>query len=73
MTRAGPVALPDALLAQLSDLLESRSGKIVLTDDATENGLRPSVSYLFRSVGDVYGRAAVAGLLTGMGPTALTS
>lgn len=44
-----------------------RSGKIVLTDDAPENGLRPSVSYLLRSVGDVYGRAAVAGLLTGMG------
>lgn len=44
-----------------------RSGKIDLTNDAPENGLRPSVSYLFRSVGDVYGRDAVAGLLTGMG------
>ena len=42
-------------------------GKIVLTRDAPENGLRPSVSYLFRSVAEVYGSAAVAGLLTGMG------
>jgi two-component system chemotaxis response regulator CheB len=44
-----------------------RSGRIALTDDAPENGLRPSVSYLFRSMADVYGRDAVAGLLTGMG------
>ncbi|MDP2256398.1 MAG: chemotaxis-specific protein-glutamate methyltransferase CheB [Polaromonas sp.] len=44
-----------------------RSGKIVLTKDEPENGLRPSVSYLLRSVVEVYGRDAVAGLLTGMG------
>ncbi|MHB1174270.1 MAG: chemotaxis-specific protein-glutamate methyltransferase CheB [Sulfuriferula sp.] len=44
-----------------------RSGKIVLTRDAPENGLRPSVSYLFRSIADNYGGDAVAGLLTGMG------
>ena len=42
-------------------------GKIVLTKDAPENGLRPSVSYLFRSLAAVYGGDAVAGLLTGMG------
>ena len=42
-------------------------GKIVLTRDAPENGLRPSVSYLFRSIADNYGCDAVAGLLTGMG------
>lgn len=42
-------------------------GKIVLTQDGPENGLRPSVSYLFRSLAEVYGGAAVAGLLTGMG------
>jgi len=42
-------------------------GKIALTRDPPENGLRPSVSYLFRSVAEVYGGAAVAGLLTGMG------
>lgn len=44
-----------------------RSGKIALTRDAPENGLRPSVSYLFRSIADNYGGDAVAGLLTGMG------
>ncbi|TBR07015.1 MAG: chemotaxis-specific protein-glutamate methyltransferase CheB [Rugosibacter sp.] len=42
-------------------------GKIALTQDELENGLRPSVSYLFRSIAEVYGCNAVAGLLTGMG------
>ena len=42
-------------------------GKIVLTKDAPENGLRPSVSYLFRSLAEVYGGNVIAGLLTGMG------
>ena len=42
-------------------------GRIVLTSDPPENGLRPSVSCLFRSVAEVYGGDAVAGLLTGMG------
>ncbi len=44
-----------------------RGGKIVLTKDEPENGLRPSVSYLLRSVAEIYGCDAVAGLLTGMG------
>ncbi len=44
-----------------------RGGRISLTRDAPENGLRPSVSCLFRSVADIYGSHAVAGLLTGMG------
>ncbi len=44
-----------------------RGGKVALTKDEPENGLRPSVSYLFRSVAEVYGADAVAGLLTGMG------
>ncbi|MBI2748068.1 MAG: chemotaxis-specific protein-glutamate methyltransferase CheB [Burkholderiales bacterium] len=44
-----------------------RGGKITLTKDEPESGLRPSVSYLFRSVAEVYGCDAVAGLLTGMG------
>lgn len=42
-------------------------GKIILARDEPENGLRPSVAYLFRSLAAVYGGAAVAGLLTGMG------
>ena len=45
----------------------AHGGIIILTQDAAENGLRPSVSYLFRSVAEVYGGDAVAGLLTGMG------
>jgi two-component system chemotaxis response regulator CheB len=42
-------------------------GRIVLARDDPQNGLCPSVSSLFRSVAEVYGGAAVAGLLTGMG------
>ncbi|MDO8680801.1 MAG: chemotaxis-specific protein-glutamate methyltransferase CheB [Acidobacteriota bacterium] len=45
----------------------TRGGKIALTRDEPENGLRPSVSCLLRSVAEVYGCDAVAGLLTGMG------
>ncbi len=44
-----------------------REGKIVLTKDEPEYGLRPSISYLFRAVAEVYGCDTVAGLLTGMG------
>jgi two-component system chemotaxis response regulator CheB len=44
-----------------------RGGRIALTREPPENGLRPSVSYLFRSVAEAYGSDAVAGLLTGMG------
>lgn len=43
------------------------SGHVILTDDPPENGLKPSVSYLFRSVADVFAEKAVAILLTGMG------
>ncbi len=42
-------------------------GKIDLTSDEPENGLRPSISFLFRSLAAVYGGNVVAGLLTGMG------
>lgn len=41
--------------------------RIALGTDGPESGLRPSVSYLFRSVANVYGRHAVGVLLTGMG------
>ena len=41
--------------------------KISLTQDASENGHRPSVSSLFRSVAQVFGSRAVGVLLTGMG------
>jgi len=45
----------------------TRDGRIALSRAQAENGLRPSVSYLFRSVAEVYGRRAAAVLLTGMG------
>jgi len=45
----------------------SGSGKILLTKGEPENGLCPSVSYLFRSVTRAYGENAVGVLLTGMG------
>ena len=43
------------------------NGRLACTGDDPENGLRPSVSYLFRSVAAVFGEDAVAVLLTGMG------
>jgi two-component system chemotaxis response regulator CheB len=45
----------------------SADGRVQLRADAPENGLRPSVSYLFRSVANAYGPRAVGVLLTGMG------
>ena len=42
-------------------------GAIALSGDAPENGHRPSVSCLFRSVAAVLGRKAIGVLLTGMG------
>jgi two-component system chemotaxis response regulator CheB len=42
-------------------------GRVILSADEPENGLRPSVSYLFRCVAQVFGRQAVGILLTGMG------
>jgi two-component system chemotaxis response regulator CheB len=42
-------------------------GRIQLIAAEVENGLRPSVSYLFRSVAKAYGSGAVGVLLTGMG------
>lgn len=42
-------------------------GRISLTTENPENGLRPAVSALFRSVATVYGPNAVGILLTGMG------
>jgi len=42
-------------------------GDIELSRSEKEEGVRPSVSYLFRSVARVYGKKAIGVLLTGMG------
>ena len=42
-------------------------GRLKLSKTPPENGLRPSVSYLFRSVTAVFGKSAVGVLLSGMG------
>jgi two-component system, chemotaxis family, protein-glutamate methylesterase/glutaminase len=42
-------------------------GRIILSGSNPENGLRPSVSWMFRSVGEVFGKNAIGVLLTGMG------
>jgi two-component system chemotaxis response regulator CheB len=43
------------------------SGRLKLSQDPPEKGLRPSVSYLFRSVGAAFGSSAIGVLLSGMG------
>jgi two-component system, chemotaxis family, protein-glutamate methylesterase/glutaminase len=43
------------------------NGQIALSKQEPENGLRPSVAHLFRSVASVCGGSAVGVLLTGMG------
>ncbi|MDD4391626.1 MAG: chemotaxis response regulator protein-glutamate methylesterase [Desulfobacterales bacterium] len=41
--------------------------RIILSSSEPENGLRPSVSWMFRSVSEVFGKNAIGVLLTGMG------
>lgn len=48
--------------------MEIRSdGKIFLNGAEKENGLRPAVSFLFRSIARYYGKNSIGILLTGMG------
>jgi two-component system chemotaxis response regulator CheB len=42
-------------------------GRIALSQDAPEYGLRPAVSFLFRSLAELYGGKTLGVLLTGMG------
>jgi two-component system chemotaxis response regulator CheB len=77
-TSSLPVHLPADGEAMLSghayvapdgfQMASSMKGRIALSSDAApEYGLRPSVSFLFRSLAEVYGQKAVGVLLTGMG------
>ncbi len=45
----------------------TREGRTTRGDGPPENGMKPAVSYLFRSVAAAYGRSVAAVLLTGMG------
>lgn len=65
----GETMLPGHVYVAPDDLQMKvgRDGTILLTRDGPENGLSPSVSYLFRSLAEVYGAEVVAGLLSGMG------
>lgn len=42
-------------------------GRIMLSKSEPDDGIRPSVAHLFRSLAEVYGAGAVGVLLTGMG------
>ncbi|MBL7049547.1 MAG: chemotaxis-specific protein-glutamate methyltransferase CheB [Nitrospira sp.] len=44
-----------------------KNGRIILSDEPADNGLKPSVSYLFRTALQFYGSQLVGVLLTGMG------
>ncbi len=48
-------------------MVVEQKGRIRLSDAPAENGLRPAVAALFRSVADIYGKSGVGVLLTGMG------
>lgn len=65
----GESPLPEhAYMAPDDHHMEVRSnGQIVLSKKQPENGMRPSISYLFRSVANVFGADAIGVLLTGMG------
>jgi two-component system chemotaxis response regulator CheB len=65
----GAVPLPGHAYVAPDDfhLAADARGHLMLAREPAESGLRPAVSYLFRSLADSYGASAVGVLLTGMG------
>jgi two-component system, chemotaxis family, protein-glutamate methylesterase/glutaminase len=65
----GVAALPGHAYIAPDDfhLGAASGGRMLLAREPQENGLRPAVSYLFRSLAEVCGANAVGVLLTGMG------
>ena len=65
----GAPALPGHAYVAPDDfhLAADARGHMVLAREEPEKGLRPAVSYLFRSLADTYGANSVGVLLTGMG------
>ncbi len=52
---------------QMKVIKEGNNRVVRITDDPPERSCRPSVDYLFRSVANIYGGAALAVVMTGMG------
>ena len=69
VARGGEIPLPGHVYVAPDDnhLRVGQRGELQTTVDAPQNGLRPSVGVLFRSVAERFGRRAVGVLLTGMG------
>ena len=65
----GVTTLPGRVYFAPDDLHMGIRGnrRIVLTNDAPIDGMRPAVAYLFRTLAEGYGPAAIGVLLTGMG------
>jgi two-component system chemotaxis response regulator CheB len=69
VARGGELAMPGRVYVAPDghQMGIDRRRRIVLIKGAPENGHSPSVSFLFRSVAEAFGRASVGILLTGMG------
>jgi two-component system, chemotaxis family, protein-glutamate methylesterase/glutaminase len=65
----GALAMPGHAYIAPDDfhMAVSGTGRLLLSREAAENGLRPAVGHLFRSLAENIGAAAVGVLLTGMG------
>ncbi len=69
IARHGESALPGHVYFAPDDVHigVEKNSHIILSRGEPENGMRPSVSFLFRSVANIYGSHAAGVLLTGMG------